>query len=155
VDAISYKTVYVNDGTVKKGWILIDAENEIVGRLASKVAYIIRGKNKTSYSPHVDCGDNVIVINAEKVKFTGKKMTDKVYKRHTGYPGGERFASPKEMLAKNPEFIIERAVKKMLPTTKLSSQLIRNLFVYVGTKHPHEAQQPKEIKLSSIKEHNK
>ncbi|MEW6468463.1 MAG: 50S ribosomal protein L13 [Bacteroidota bacterium] len=154
MDALSYKTVYLNKDTVKKGWLLVDAENETVGRLASKVAYLIRGKNKPGYTPHVDCGDNVIVINAEKVKFTGKKMTDKVYKRHTGYPGGERYATPREVLAKKPQFIIERAVRKMLPTTRLSDKLIRNLYVYVGTQHPHEAQQPKAIKLSSIKEHN-
>jgi large subunit ribosomal protein L13 len=155
VDALSYKTVYLNKETVKKDWLIVDAENEVLGRLSSKLAYLLRGKHKTGYTPHVDCGDNIIVINAEKVKLTGKKMTDKVYKRHTGYPGGERFATPKELLTRKPTFIIERAVKKMLPTTRLSDAIIRNLHVYVGTKHPHEAQQPKTIKLSNIKEHNK
>lgn len=155
MDAVSYRTVYQNKETVKKNWLIIDAENEVLGRLSSKVAYLLRGKHKTGYTPHVDCGDNIIIINADKVKLTGKKFTDKVYKRHTGYPGGERFATPKEMQAKHPGKIIERAVKKMLPTTKLGSAVFRNLHVFVGTKHPHEAQQPKEIKLSTVKEHNK
>ena len=155
MDAVSYRTVYQNKETVKKNWLIIDAENEVLGRLSSKVAYLLRGKHKTGYTPHVDCGDNIIIINADKVKLTGKKFTDKVYKRHTGYPGGERFATPKEMQAKHPGKIIERAVKKMLPTTKLGSAVFRNLHVFEGTKHPHEAQQPKEIKLSTVKEHNK
>jgi large subunit ribosomal protein L13 len=154
VDAISYRTAYLNKDTVKKNWLIVDAENEVLGRLSSKLAYLLRGKHKTGYTPHVDCGDNIIVINAEKVKLTGKKLTDKVYKRHTGYPGGERYASPKEMLTRKPTFIIERAVKKMLPTTRLSDAIIRNLHVYVGTNHPHEAQQPKAIKLANIKERN-
>jgi large subunit ribosomal protein L13 len=154
VDALSYKTVYLNKETVKKDWLIVDAENEVLGRLSSKLAYLLRGKHKAGYTPHVDCGDNIIVINAEKVKLTGKKMTDKVYKRHTGYPGGERFATPKELLNRKPTFIIERAVRKMLPTTRLGDAVIRNLHVYVGTKHPHEAQQPKTIKLSNIKERN-
>lgn len=155
MDALSYKTISANSETVKKNWVLVDAENQTVGRLASKIAYIIRGKNKTNYTPNVDCGDNVIVINAEKVKFSGNKLTEKTYIRHTGYPGGQRFATPKEMLAKRPEFIIERAVKKMLPTTKLGNQLIRNLYVYKGVQHPHEAQQPSTINLSTFKEKNK
>ena len=155
MEALSYKTAYLNKDTVKKNWLIVDAEGEVLGRLSSKLAYLLRGKHKPGYTPHVDCGDNVIVINAEKVKLTGKKLTDKVYKRHTGYPGGERFASPKELLSKKPTFMIERAVKKMLPTTKLSSALIRNLHVFAGTTHPHEAQQPKAIKLSTIIAHNK
>jgi len=152
VDAISYKTVSLNKATVKKDWLIIDAENEIVGRLASKVAYLIRGKHKTGFTPNVDCGDNVIIINAEKVKFTGKKLSEKVYTRYTGYPGGQRFATPKELLATHPERIIELAVKRMLPKTKLGDALYTNLHVYVGNEHPHTAQQPKEVKLSTIKE---
>jgi large subunit ribosomal protein L13 len=152
VDAISYKTVSLNKATVKKDWLIIDAENEVVGRLASKVAYLIRGKHKPGFTPNVDCGDNIIIINAEKVKFTGKKMAEKVYTHYTGYPGGQRFATPKELLATKPERIIELAVKRMLPKTKLGNALYTNLFVYAGQEHPHNAQQPKAIKLNTIKE---
>jgi large subunit ribosomal protein L13 len=151
VDTISYKTVSANKATVKKDWILIDAENEVVGRLASKVAFILRGKHKTDFTPHVDAGDNVIIINAAKVKFTGSKMDVKEYVRYTGYPGGQRFASPKELLAKHPERILEYAIHGMLPKTKLGDVLRRNVFIYAGAEHPHAAQQPKEVKLSSIK----
>ena len=122
-----------------------------MGRLASKVAKIRRGKNKPSYTPHVDCGDYVIVINAEKVKLTGKKMTEKVYTRHTGYPGGQRYATPADYLAKKPTFLIEKAVKGMLPKTRLGDKLLTNLKVYAGPEHPHTAQNPKIIKLNEIK----
>ena len=128
-----------------------DAADEVLGRLASQIAKILRGKNKPSYTPHVDCGDYVIVINAEKVKLTGNKMTDKVYTRHTGYPGGQRFATPADYLAKKPTFIVEKAVKGMLPRTRLGAALLRNLKVYAGTEHPHAAQNPKTIKLNEIK----
>lgn len=151
MDSLSYKTVYSNKQTAQKNWILVDAENEVLGRLASRVAYVLRGKNKTSFTPHVDTGDNVVIINAEKVKLTGKKLTDKVYTRHTGYPGGQRFATPKELLRTHPERIIEMAIKRMLPKTKLGDHVYKNLFVYAGTQHPHEAQQPKAIKLTTIK----
>lgn len=151
MDTISYKTVSANKATVKKDWILIDAENEVVGRLASKVAFILRGKHKTDFTPHVDAGDNVIIINAAKVKFSGSKMEEKEYVRYTGYPGGQRFATPKELLAKHPERILEYAIHGMLPKTKLGDQLRRNVFIYEGAEHPHAAQQPKEVKLSSIK----
>lgn len=154
MDTISYKTIAVNAQTAKKDWVLIDAENEVLGRLASKVAHLVRGKAKPSFTPNADCGDNVIIINAEKIKLTGKKMTDKVYIRHTGYPGGQRFATPKEMLAKRPEFIIERAVRKMLPKNKLGDAIIKNIHVYVGAEHPHAAQQPQAVKLNTILEHN-
>jgi large subunit ribosomal protein L13 len=151
VEAISYKTVSASKETVTKGWILIDAENEVLGRLASKVAYIVRGKNKTNFTPHVDTGDNVIIINAEKVKLTGNKLNDKEYVRHTGHPGGQRFATPKELLAKKPTEVITMAVSGMLPKNKLGDALRRNVYVYAGPEHPHTAQQPKEIKLNSIK----
>lgn len=151
MDTLSYKTISANKETVTKNWILVDAENEVLGRLATKVAMFIRGKYKTNYTPHVDCGDNVIIINAEKVKLTGNKMDQKQYIRHTGYPGGQRFASVKRMLDKKPEFIIEKAVKGMLPKNTLGSALYRNLYVYAGSNHPHEAQQPKLINLNSIK----
>jgi len=151
VEAISYKTVSASKETVNKGWVIIDAENEVLGRLASEVAFILRGKNKTNFTPHVDTGDNVIVINAEKVKLTGKKLTDKEYVRHTGYPGGQRFATPKEVLAKNPSDVIRKAVSGMLPKNKLGDALRRNVYIYAGAEHPHTAQQPKQIKINSIK----
>ncbi len=151
MDSLSYKTISANAATVDKQWVVIDATNEVLGRLASQVAKILCGKNKPSYTPHVDCGDYVIVINAEKVKLTGKKMTDKVYVRHTGYPGGQRFATPAEYLAKRPEFVVEEAVRGMLPKTRLGSAIIKNLKVYAGAEHPHVAQNPKSIKLNEIK----
>ncbi|MFR9649349.1 MAG: 50S ribosomal protein L13 [Rikenellaceae bacterium] len=151
MDSLSYKTISANDATVTKEWVIIDATDEVLGRLSSQVAKILRGKHKPSYTPHVDCGDNVIVINAEKVKLTGKKMTDKVYVRHTGFPGGQRFARPVDFLAKRPTFVIEKAVKGMLPKTRLGEAMLKNLRVYAGAEHPHEAQSPKVIKLNEIK----
>ena len=151
MDQISYKTTYVNNATVKKEWVLIDAENEVLGRLAAKVAKLLRGKYKPSYTPHVDCGDNIVIINAEKIVLSGNKLTDKQYTRHTGYPGGQRFATPADYLAKKPTFIVEKAVKGMLPRTRLGAALLRNLKVYAGTEHPHAAQNPKTIKLNEIK----
>ena len=148
MDTLSYKTVSANKQTVEKKWVVIDAEAAVLGRLSSEVAKIIRGKNKPSYTPHVDCGDNVIVINADKIRLTGKKMTDKVYISHTGYPGGQRSATAREVMAKSPSILIERAVRGMLPKTRLGRQLFTNLFVYNGSEHPHAAQQPQEIKLS-------
>lgn len=152
VESLSYKTISVNAATANKEWILIDAKDAVLGRLASQVAKILRGKHKPSFTPHVDCGDNVIVINAEKVKLTGMKMTDKLYVRHTGYPGGQRHTTPAEYMAKKPEFIIEKAVKGMLPRTRLGAAILAsNLKVYVGSEHPHAAQSPKTIKLNEIK----
>lgn len=147
MDTLSYKTIFANKATVEKEWIVIDAEGLVLGRLASVVASIIRGKNKPTFTPHVDCGDNVIIINAEKVRLTGKKMTDKVYVRHTGYPGGQRFATPREILRRHPTRIIEHAVKGMLPKNRLGAKLFHNMYVYSGNEHPHAAQQPKEVKL--------
>ena len=147
MNTLSYKTVSANNKTVDKQWIVVDAEGEILGRLSSKIAMVIRGKNKPSYTPHVDCGDNVIVINADKVKLTGNKLSDKTYVRYTGYPGGQRFISPKELLAKHPERIVEKAVRGMLPKNRLGRALYKNLHVYAGTTHPHAAQSPKAIKL--------
>jgi large subunit ribosomal protein L13 len=151
VNTLSYKTISANKATVKKEWVLVDAEGQTLGRLASKVAKIIRGKHKTNYTPHVDCGDNVIVINSEKVVLTGNKMTDKQYIRYTGYPGGQRFTSPAELMAKHPERLVEKAVRGMLPKNRLGRELFRNLKVVVGTKHDHEAQKPKAINIDSIK----
>ncbi len=147
MDTLSYKTVSANKATVQKEWVIVDAENAVLGRLSSKIASLIRGKHKTNFTPNVDCGDNVIVINAEKVRLTGKKMTDKVYVRHTGYPGGQRFATPREVLAKNPRGVVEAAVRGMLPKNRLGRRLFTNLHVYAGTEHPHNAQQPKQIEL--------
>lgn len=151
MDQISYKTTYVNKATAKKEWVVIDAENEVLGRLASKIAKILRGKYKPSYSPHVDCGDNVIVINAEKIVLTGNKLTDKVYTRHTGYPGGQRHTSPETLMKKHPERILEHAVKGMLPKNRLGRAILKNLHLYVGSEHKHEAQQPKKIDLKNLK----
>lgn len=151
MDTLTYKTISANSKTVNKNWVLVDAEDEVLGRLASKVAMLIRGKLKTNFTPHVDCGDNVIVINAEKIRLTGNKMTDKEYVHHSGYPGGQKFTNPKALLAKDPAKIIEFAVKGMLPKNRLGRALHKNLHVYVGPEHPHSAQQPKEIKLTSIK----
>lgn len=145
MDTLSYKTISANKATVQKAWFVVDAENQVLGRVCSEIAKIIRGKHKPSYTPHVDCGDQVIVINADKIRLTGKKMTDKVYIRHTGYPGGQRFATPREVLAKNPRGVVESAVKGMLPKNRLGRVLFNNLFVYAGPEHPHAAQQPKEL----------
>ena len=151
MDSLGYKTISANAATVTKEWVVIDATNEVLGRLASQIAKILRGKNKPGYTPHVDCGDYVIVVNAEKVKLTGDKLTEKVYVRHTGYPGGQRFATAQDYLKKKPEFVIEEAVRGMLPKTRLGEAIFKNLKVYAGAEHPHAAQNPKAIKLNEIK----
>ncbi|AJA68020.1 ribosomal protein L13 [Myroides odoratimimus CCUG 12901] len=151
VESLSYKTVSANKATAQKEWLIVDAEGQNLGRLASKVAVLLRGKHKTNYTPHVDCGDNVIVINAEKINLTGNKLDDKTYIRHTGYPGGQRSLTAKVMQQKNPALLIEKAVKGMLPKNKLGAQLFRNLNVNVGSEHKHEAQQPKAVNLNEIK----
>ena len=151
MDSLSYKTISANAATVNKEWVVIDATNEVLGRLASQIAKILCGKNKPSYTPHVDCGDYVIVVNADKVKLTGKKLTDKVYVRHTGDPGGQRFATPADLLNRKPTVVIEEAVRGMLPETRLGAAIIKNLKVYAGAEHPHVAQNPKQIKLNEIK----
>ena len=150
MDTQSYKSVYLNKATVKKEWVVIDATDLALGRLASRVALVLRGKNKPGFTPNVDCGDNVIVINAEKVALGGKKMTDRVYTRYTGFPGGQRFSTPKEILQKRPAELISKAVKGMLPKTRLGDDILGNLHVYAGPEHPHQAQQPREIKLNEI-----
>jgi len=147
VDTLSYKTISANKATVNKEWIIVDVKDKVLGRVCSQIASILKGKNKTNYTPHVDCGDNVIVINSEKVKLTGKKMTDKQYIRHTGHPGGQRFASPRELMEKDGRRVVEMAVRGMLPKTRLGRKQSTNLFVYVGSEHPHEAQQAKLIEL--------
>ncbi|TXC78943.1 50S ribosomal protein L13 [Luteibaculum oceani] len=151
MDTLSYKTISANKETVNKEWLLVDAENETLGRLASKVAKLIRGKHKTNFTPHVDCGDNVVVINAEKIRLSGNKMDDKSYISHSGYPGGQKEVSVKSLLAKKPEAVVEKAVKGMLPKNKLGAKLFNNLFVYAGAAHKQEAQKPKAINLNDIK----
>ncbi len=147
MDTLSYKTISANSETAGKEWLIVDASDLVLGRMASDIAKILRGKHKPNFTTHVDCGDNVVVINAEKVRLTGNKFTDKRYVRHTGYPGGQRLTSPKEVLAKYPERLIEMAVRGMLPKNRLGKKVFKNLFIYTGSKHPHDAQQPKEIKL--------
>lgn len=147
MNTLSYKTLSLNSATVKKEWYVIDATDLVLGRLASRVALVLRGKNKPDFTPHVDCGDNVIILNASKVRLTGKKLTDKVYVRHTGYTGGQRFAKAQDILRKKPNSLMEEAVRGMLPKTKLGSKLFTNLHVYEGDEHPHEAQQPKAITI--------
>ena len=153
MNTLSYKTISVNKETAKKEWVVIDATDQVVGRLCSKVAKLIRGKYKPSFTPNVDCGDNVIIINAAKAGFSGKKETDKVYTRYTGYPGGQRFNTPAE-LRKRPDGmdkIIRHAVKGMLPKGPLGRRLLDNLYIYDGTEHKHEAQQPKAIDINQYK----
>jgi large subunit ribosomal protein L13 len=151
MDTLSYKTISANQATVNKEWLLVDAEDQVLGRLASKVAQMLRGKYKTNYTPHVDCGDNVIIINADKVKLTGNKLTGKEYVRYTGYPGGQRFRTPKELMTIKPTAVVEMAIRGMLPKNRLGRQLFKNLYVYAGNEHKHEAQQPKLINLNSVK----
>ena len=147
MDTLSYKTVSANKATADKQWVIVDANTQVLGRLASEVAKMIRGKHKASYTPHVDCGDNVIVINADKVRMTGKKWDDRVYLRYTGYPGGQRKTTPRQLKEKSSTLLVERAVRGMLPKNRLGRQIFHNLYVYEGAEHPHEAQQPKAVEL--------
>ncbi|MGY6521469.1 MAG: 50S ribosomal protein L13 [Mongoliitalea sp.] len=147
MDTLSYKTKSANAATVDKQWVVVDAQSAVLGRFASEVAKILRGKHKPNFTPHVDCGDNVIVINADKVRLTGRKMDEKVYVRHTGYPGGQRISTPKLLKQKSASILVEKAVRGMLPKNRLGRQMYRNLFVYNGPEHPHAAQQPKEVKF--------
>lgn len=151
MNTLSYKTVSANKQTVTKDWVLVDAENQILGRLASKVAKMVRGKHKVNFTPHVDCGDNVVIINAEKIQLTGDKWNQKRYIHHTGYPGGQRFTSVKQMLAKKPTEIVRKSVRGMLPKNRLGDAIINNVHIYAGSEHPHQAQQPTQINLNSIK----
>ncbi|MCK0132405.1 50S ribosomal protein L13 [Flavobacteriaceae bacterium F08102] len=151
MNTLSYKTVSANKATVTKEWVLVDADGQTLGRLASKVAMLIRGKYKPNYTPHVDCGDNVVIINAEKIKLSGNKWTDKSYIRHTGYPGGQRSLTATELFGKDPSRLVEKAVKGMLPKNKLGSALFRNLYVYAGSEHNQQAQNPTAINLNDLK----
>ena len=151
MNTLSYKTVSANKLTANKEWLVVDAEGEVLGRLASKIAKLIRGKHKPNFTPHVDCGDNVVVINAEKIQLTGNKWSDKIYVRHTGYPGGQRTLTAKEVFGKDPIRLVENAVKGMLPKNKLGRAIYKNLYVYNGNEHKQEAQSPKKINLNDIK----
>lgn len=153
MNTLSYKTVSANAQTVTKEWVVVDATDQVVGRLCSKVAKLIRGKYKPNFTPHVDCGDNVIIINAEKAYFTGQKETDKVYTRYTGYPGGQRFNTPAELrkYKDGADRILRHAVRGMLPKGPLGRSLLNNLYVYEGPEHPHEAQKPRVIDINQYK----
>jgi large subunit ribosomal protein L13 len=141
----------MNKATVNKEWLVIDATNQTLGRFCSRVALVLRGKHKPSFTPNADCGDNVIIINADKIRLTGNKWANKEYIRHTGYPGGQRIVTAEQMLAKKPIAIIEKGIKGMLPKNRLASSVYRNLHVYAGAQHPHDAQQPKEFDINTIK----
>ena len=153
MDTLSYKTISANAATVQKEWVVVDAKDQVLGRLASKVAKLLRGEYKPNYTPHVDCGDNVIIINADKFILTGKKMTERGYYTYTGYPGGQREHTPASILAKpnGADKLMRRVVKGMLPKNRLGAQLLGNLYVYTGTEHKHEAQQPKLIDINTLK----
>lgn len=147
MNTTSFKTYSAKPGDVEKAWHVVDAENVVVGRLAARVATILRGKHRPEYTPHMDVGDNVVVVNADKVRFTGKKETDKEYFRHSGYPGGIKVRTPKELREKKPEFIVENAVKGMMPRNKLGRAMLKKLHVYAGPDHPHAAQQPEPLTI--------
>ena len=151
MDTLSYKTVSANKATVNKEWVVVDATDQHLGRISSKVAKLLRGKYKTNFTPHVDCGDNVIIINAEKVVLTGKKWNDRIYFSHSGYPGGQKKTTPAELQAKGEERLFRKVVKGMLPKNKLGAKLLDNLYVYGGSEHKHEAQQPESIDINSLK----
>lgn len=147
MDTLSYKTISANAQTANQKWFVVDAEGETVGRLASRIATVLRGKHKPNYTPHADTGDYVILLNADKVKFTGNKLADKVYLRYSGYPGGQKSTTAQEVMDKKPLRIMESAVRGMLPKTKLGRAMIKKLFLYEGSKHPHAAQTPTELKF--------
>jgi len=151
VDTLSYKAEAANSKTVNKEWLLVDADGQTLGRLASRVANILRGKHKTNFTPHVDCGDNVVVINADKISLSGNKWDDKKYIRYTGYPGGQRVRTARDLMDKKPTALVEKAVKGMLPKNRLGADLFRNLYVYAGSEHNQEAQKPKQINLNDLK----
>jgi len=151
VNTLSYKTVSANKATANKEWVVVDAEGQPLGRLASKVAKILRGKHKANFTPHVDCGDNVIVLNAGKVTLSGNKWNDKTYIWHTGYPGGQKSMTALELQKKDSLKVLEKSVKGMLPKNRLGSALLKNLYLYEGTEHKHEAQQPKTINVNEFK----
>ena len=147
MDSQSYKTQSAKPANIERKWYIIDAEDQIVGRMCTQIAHILRGKNRPYYTPHIDCGDNVIVINAEKIRFSGNKMAAKEYKSFSGYPGGLKLTKANELMAKRPTAIVEKAVKGMLPKTKLGNAMFKKLFVYAGNEHPHDAQKPETLEI--------
>jgi large subunit ribosomal protein L13 len=151
VDTLSYKTISANKATVKKEWVVVDAAGQQVGRMGSKVAKLLRGKYKPEFTPHVDCGDNVIIINAEKAVLTGNKWNDRIYHTFSGYPGGQKSTTPAQLKAKGEDRLFKKVVKGMLPKNKLGDKLLGNLHVYAGSEHKHEAQQPKTLDINSLK----
>lgn len=151
MDTLSYKTVSANKATVSKNWVVVDAEGQSLGRLCAKVAKLLRGKYKPNFTPHVDCGDNVIVINAEKVVLTGKKWDDRVYLKFSGYPGGQRAFSPRFLQTKGSDRLFRKVVKGMLPKNRLGDKILGNLYVFDGPEHKHEAQQPKFVDVNTLK----
>lgn len=151
VDTLSYKTISVNKETAQKEWVVVDATGQSLGRLASKVAKLLRGKYKPSFTPHVDCGDNVIIVNADKVELTGNKWTDRTYLRFSGYPGGQKEYSPADLMKKSPDKLFRKVVKGMLPKNKLADTLLNNMYVYAGSEHPHQAQTPRKIDINTLK----
>lgn len=151
MDTLSYKTISANKATVKKEWVVVDATDQVLGCMCAKVAKILRGKYKPCYTPHVDCGDNVIIINADKVQLTGKKWTDRVYLNFTGYPGGQRELSPADLMKKGESRLFKRVLKGMLPKNKLGAQLLRNVYIYGGSEHPHAHKPPKTIDINTLK----
>ena len=150
MDTLSYKTISANKENANTQWFVIDADGQRLGRLASNVAKLVRGKHKTNFTPHANCGDVVIVLNADKIELSGNKWKNKTYIRHTGYPGGQRSATAEEIMAKNPISLVERAVKGMLPKNKLGAEIYRNLRVIIGSEHNHEAQKPKTININEL-----
>ncbi len=151
MDTLSYKTISVNKETAQKEWVVVDATGQSLGRLASKVAKLLRGKYKPSFTPHVDCGDNVIIVNADKVELTGNKWTDRTYLRFSGYPGGQREYSPADLMKKSPDKLFRKVVKGMLPKNRLADTLLNNMYVYAGSEHPHQAQTPRKIDINTLK----
>ncbi len=151
VDTLSYKTISVNKETAQKEWVVVDATGQSLGRLASKVAKLLRGKYKPSFTPHVDCGDNVIIVNADKVELTGNKWTDRTYLRFSGYPGGQSEYSPADLMKKSPDKLFRKVVKGMLPKNRLADTLLNNMYVYAGSEHPHQAQTPRKIDINTLK----
>ncbi len=151
MNTLSYKTKHVNNVTAQKEWVVVDATGQSLGRISSKIAKLLRGKYKPSFSPHVDCGDNVIIINAEKVELTGNKWTDRTYYRHSGYPGGQKSSTPADLMNAGPDRLFRKVVKGMLPKNRLGDAILKNLYVYAGNEHPHQAQQPKQLDINSLK----
>lgn len=151
MDTLSFKTISANKATVTKEWVIVDAEGQTLGRMCAKIAKLLRGKYKPNFTPHVDCGDNVIVINADKIVITGNKWDGRIYHRHTGYPGGQRQFTPRDLMNKGPEHLFRKVVKGMLPKNRLGDKIIGNLYVYAGTEHKQEAQQPRQLDINSLK----